>query len=82
MNRRPQVWLIGFGDSSLNFELVTWLNPKEGRAAPGSWKALYCWEIETALNKHGIVIPFPQRDIHLKNGNIEQGNFMDKYTSL
>lgn len=66
--RRPQVWLVGFGDSSLDFELVTWLNPKEGRAAPGSWKALYSWEIESALHKHGIVIPFPQRDLHLKSG--------------
>jgi small-conductance mechanosensitive channel len=67
VNRRPQVWLTGFGDSSLNFELVTWLNPKEGRAAPGSWKALYCWEIETALNTYGIIIPFPQRDLHIKS---------------
>lgn len=66
-NRRPQVWLVGFGDSSLDFELVTWLNPKEGRAAPGSWKALYTWEIETALNKYNIVIPFPQRDLHIKS---------------
>ncbi len=74
VNRRPQVWLVGFGDSSLDFELVTWLNPKEGRAAPGSWKALYTWEIETALNKYNIVIPFPQRDLHIKNGNSHEEN--------
>ena len=24
--RQPQVWLVGFGDSSLDFELVVWLN--------------------------------------------------------
>jgi small-conductance mechanosensitive channel len=71
-NRRPQVWLVGFGDSSLNFELVTWLNPKEGRTAPGSWRSLYTWEIETALNKYNIVIPFPQRDLHIKSGNARQ----------
>ena len=74
VNRRPQVWLVGFGDSSLDFELVTWLNPKEGRAAPGSWKALYTWEIETALNKYNIVIPFPQRDLHIKRENLLNEN--------
>tara|TARA_R110002049_G_scaffold2743_4_gene21108 strand:- start:48019 stop:50184 length:2166 start_codon:yes stop_codon:yes gene_type:complete len=68
VNRRTQVWLVGFGDSSLNFELVVWLNPKLGRAAPGSWKAIYTWEIETALKEHNIEIPFPQRDLHIKSG--------------
>ncbi len=68
VNRRPQVWLVGFGNSSLDFELVTWLNPKMGRAAPGSWRAIYSWEIESALKRHGIEIPFPQRDLHLKSG--------------
>jgi len=68
-NRRPQVWLTGFGDSSLDFELVTWVSPKLGKAAPGSWKALYNWEIESALQQYGIEIPFPQRDIHIKSGN-------------
>ncbi|MBT8113167.1 MAG: mechanosensitive ion channel, partial [Gammaproteobacteria bacterium] len=67
--RRPQVWLTGFGDSSLNFELIVWVVNKKGlHATPGSWKALYVWEIETALEKYGIVIPFPQRDLHLKSG--------------
>ena len=67
--RRPQVWLVGFGDSSLNFELIVWVvNKKNSHATPGSWKALYIYEIETALHKYGIEIPFPQRDLHLKSG--------------
>ena len=67
--RRPQVWLTGFGDSSLNFELIVWVvSKKDSHATPGSWKALYVWEIETALEKYGIAIPFPQRDLHLKSG--------------
>jgi small-conductance mechanosensitive channel len=64
--RRPQVWLVGFGDSSLNFELVNWVNPKLGKATPGSWMAVYTWEIESALQRYDIEIPFPQRDIHIK----------------
>ena len=67
--RRPQVWLVEFGDSSLNFELIVWVVKKKGsQATPGSWRALYTYEIETALHEHGIEIPFPQRDIHLKSG--------------
>ena len=67
--RRPQVWLVEFGDSSLNFELIVWVVKKKGsHATPGSWRALYTYEIETALHEHGIEIPFPQRDIHLKSG--------------
>lgn len=74
VTRRPQAWLVGFGDSSLNFELVTWLNPKEGRTSPGSWKALYMWEIETALHKYEIEIPFPQRDLHIKSSINKEDN--------
>ena len=65
-DREPQVWLVGFGDSSLNFELVVWLNP-EAVKRPSLVQAAYLWEIHTALSKHGIEIPFPQRDIHLRS---------------
>lgn len=29
--------------------------------------AAYLWEIESALARHGIEIPFPQRDLHLRS---------------
>ena len=66
-NRRPQVWLVEFGDSSLNFELVVWLKP-EAVSRPSAVQAAYTWEIETALKKYAIEIPFPQRDLHLRSG--------------
>ncbi len=66
-NREPQVWLIEFGDSSLNFELVVWVIPEMVKK-PATVHAEYLWEIETALSKYKIEIPFPQRDIHLKSG--------------
>jgi small-conductance mechanosensitive channel len=65
--RAPQVWLVQFGESSLDFELVVWV----GRGAvdrPGRTRARYLWELETSLREHGIEIPFPQRDLHLKTG--------------
>lgn len=63
--RDPQVWFVGFGDSSLNFELVVWLNSAAVKK-PAAVMADYLWEIHTALYKHAIEIPFPQRDLHLK----------------
>lgn len=35
---------------------------------PGRTQAQYLWEIETSLGEHGIEIPFPQRDLHLRSG--------------
>ena len=65
--REPQVWFVGFGDSSLDFELVVWLSP-DAVKRPGSVQAHYLWEIETKFKEYGIEIPFPQRDLHLRSG--------------
>lgn len=69
-NAKPaQVWLVGFGDSSLDFELVVWLSP-EAVKRPSSVAADYNWALETALGKYGIEIPFPQRDLHIRSGEL------------
>lgn len=65
----PEVWLTGFGDSSLDFELVVWLAP-EAVKRPGRVNADYTWALETALTKCGIEIPFLQRDLHFRSGKI------------
>ncbi len=64
--RAPQVWLTQFGDSSLNYELVVWLNAEATRR-PGAVTAAYNWALHSALEKYGIEIPFPQRDLHVKS---------------
>lgn len=66
-NRKPQVWLVRFGDSSLDFELVIWLIP-EAVKRPSGVQASYLWEISNKLAEHHIEIPFPQRDLHLRSG--------------
>lgn len=66
-DRIPLVWLVGFGDSALEFELVVWVDGSKVRY-PGFVVAKYLWEIETSLQEYGITIPFPQRDLHLKSG--------------
>lgn len=64
--RRTQVWLTRFGDSSLDFELVVWPSLAAVKR-PGSMMAAYCWAIDDALRKHGIEIPFPQRDVRVRS---------------
>ena len=61
------VWLVGFGDSSLNFELVIWVGA-ELVMTPGRTQALYLWALETELAKRKLEIPFPQRDLHIRSG--------------
>ena len=67
--KKTDVWLINFGDNSLDFELVVWVGP-EGVRAPAHVHAQYLWEIETELAKAGIEIPFPQRDLHVRSGTL------------
>lgn len=67
--RSPEVWLTGFGDSSLDFELVVWLDPASVKR-PGRVNADYTWALEDAFGKYGIEIPFPQRDLHIRSGQL------------
>ena len=65
--REPDVWLVGFGDSSLDFELVVWVGPSLV-ASPARTEARYLWALEDELRADGIEIPFPQRDLHVRSG--------------
>jgi len=64
--RRTQVWLAGFGDHGLNFELVVWPS-LDAVKRPGAMRAAYNWAIEDALRRHGIEIPFPQMDLRVRS---------------
>ncbi len=65
--REPDVWLVEYGDNSLNFLLLVWVN-RQGARRPTRTRATYLWELETKLREYGIEIPFPQRDLHLRSG--------------
>ena len=60
----PKVWFTDFGDSSLNFELLVWIDdPIE--TAPIRSALNYAIAAELALRK--VEIPFPQTELHLKD---------------
>jgi small-conductance mechanosensitive channel len=65
--REAQIRLVGFGDSSLNFELLVWVSKASVRR-PGRTRAEIFWALDTKLKERGIQIPFPQRDLHLRTG--------------
>ncbi len=66
-DRRPiDVWLVNFGESSLDFELVVWVEP-EAMYSVNRTRARYLWAIEDELRARNIEIPFPQRDLHIRS---------------
>jgi small-conductance mechanosensitive channel len=60
----PRVRLRAFADSSLNFELLCWVEDPAGKGLEthNILKAIY-----QIFAEKGIVIPFPQRDLHIIN---------------
>ncbi|MEG4250012.1 cyclic nucleotide-binding domain-containing protein [Microcoleus sp. Pol10D4] len=60
----PKVGFHGFGDNALNFELLVWIDkPQESDAIKSAVNFLIDYE----LRHRKIEIPFPQRDLWLRN---------------
>ncbi len=66
-DKKPLVRLVEFGDSSLNFTVIAWI-PN----IMDQWRVAH--ELRVALykrfQKEGIEIPFPQLDVHIKDGSV------------
>ena len=59
---KPQIFLAGFGDSAINWQVRVWCRPTD------YWTV---WEqsvsaTKEALDRAGISIPFPQMNLHLE----------------
>jgi small-conductance mechanosensitive channel len=65
-----RVWLVGYGESSMNYELVVWAD-RELSTRPGAAHAALMWALDDALQRHGIPIPLPQRDLHVRSGTLD-----------
>jgi small-conductance mechanosensitive channel len=63
----PVCRLVEFGDNSVNFELRVWIyDPEGGVMNVRSNILLALWDL---LRQEEIEIPFPQRDLHIKEGS-------------
>jgi small-conductance mechanosensitive channel len=63
-NPVPTVVFKEFGESSLTFELRVWSDDMAHR--PGTLESQLNFAIWDKFKEHGIEIPFPQRDLHLR----------------
>jgi len=70
--RRTQVWLVGYGDNELQFELIVWPT-LDAVKRPKAMNAAYTWAIDDALRKACIEIPLPQREIRIRGLFGEEG---------
>ena len=61
----PLVWMTEYGDSSVNFTIHCWIrDPEEGVGNVRSDVLKNLWWL---LKENGIEIPFPQRDLNLRD---------------
>ena len=59
----PTCLIKGFGDNSVDFEIRAWIvDPVNGI---GNIRSSVYEEVWKVFKEHGVVVPFPQRDIHL-----------------
>ncbi|MEJ2193293.1 MAG: mechanosensitive ion channel [Ignavibacteriaceae bacterium] len=68
-NPAPDVVFTEFGNSSLNFNLRVWTT--ELIQKPDTLRSQLYFEIFKRFRAHGVEIPFPQRDLHIKNPELK-----------
>ncbi|MEM1367155.1 MAG: mechanosensitive ion channel family protein, partial [Cyanobacteria bacterium P01_H01_bin.15] len=64
---KPFVYLVGFGDSSIDFELAIWFDKPFIRKQVISELNRSIWQ---RFKEFNIEIPFPQRDLHLRTQDL------------
>jgi small-conductance mechanosensitive channel len=64
------VLFMAFGESALQFELRVFARDVDYFLSLGSELR---FAVDQKLREAGIVIPFPQRDLHIRSGTMERG---------
>jgi small-conductance mechanosensitive channel len=62
----PTVRVKNFGDNGIEMQLLPWTSTM--MQVQGRFRSDINFAIDAKFKKHNIVIPFPQRDLHLKSG--------------
>jgi small-conductance mechanosensitive channel len=68
-NPKPDVLIDDLGDSSINFSLRIWTS--SCITTPGKLKSNLYFEILKKFRENNIEIPFPQRDLHIKDTELQ-----------
>ena len=74
----PQVLFVNFGESSLDFQLRVWISNIDDRF---SVKSQLHQEIDSRFRQAGIVIAFPQRDLHLRSADKSASSHLSEASS-
>ena len=63
----PTVWMSEYGDNSVNFTIHCWIrDPEDG---VGNVRSAVLKKLWWLFKEHGVEIPFPQRDIHIRSSD-------------
>ncbi|MGO1305154.1 MAG: mechanosensitive ion channel family protein, partial [Sphingomonas parapaucimobilis] len=62
---KPTVWLMSFGDYSLQHEILAWISDPE--SGVGNVRSDVLNRLWFLFKDHGIGLPYPQRDIHIRS---------------
>ncbi len=61
---KPELFFVGFGESSLNFELGVWSGV--ATISPRRFRSDLFFAMEQKLRENDIEIPYPQQDLHVR----------------
>ena len=67
-DRRPDVLFQEFGESSMHLIFRVWTRDYTDR--PGVLRSELNYAISRKFREHGVEIPYPQHDIHIKGGGL------------
>lgn len=76
---QPDVVFTDYGDNSLNFSLRVWTSHRAH--APAILKSDLYFALFQVFAKHGVELPFPQRDLHLRSSDISIPFVVEKHTA-
>ena len=63
----PTVWMSEYADNSVNFIIHCWIqDPEDG---VGNVRSAVLKKLWWLFKEHGIEIPFPQRDLHIRSSD-------------
>jgi len=66
----PAVRFVEYGDNSINFDLLVWIDVRE--TPRRRLRSSLYFAVFDELKKAGIEIPFPQRDLHIRSSDLNQ----------